>query len=196
MKTLKPADIDFTDSSDYLTDEFYQQLHLERLQAREFGPSTDLGIVNECAALLAYEARCLDQRDYKAWLDLYTKDAIYWVPQDDDADIRSYINLMFDDRRRMEDRVLRLVSKFAHSLKPDRLFQRTVANVEAWDMAGGRRRALASQVAYEYRRGHSVEHYVYRTDHTLRQVEGEWKIAVKRCMLINMDAPVEPPTLL
>ena len=196
MAKLKASDIDFTDTSDYLSEEFYEQLLADRAEAENFGPCPDLAVVNECAALLHLEARYLDQRRYKDWLDLYTRDAVYWVPQDDRADIRRHINLMFDDRRRMEDRVLRQLSNFAHSVRPDRFFQRTVANVEAWHMPDGRRRVLASQVAYEYRRGRHVDQYVYRTDHTLREVDGAWKIAVKRSSLLNMDAAVEPPTLL
>lgn len=196
MKNLKPSDLELTYESDYLTDEFYESLLHDREAISEIGPSTDLSLVNECASLLYQEARLLDGKHYKSWLDLYTRDSIYWIPHNDQADIRSYANLMFDDRRRMEDRVLRLISKYAHSLMPERCFQHVVANVEAWSMPDGRRRVLASQVVYEYRRGHEIDRHVYRTDHTLRLVDGAWKIAVKRCVLINLDASVEPPTLL
>lgn len=196
MPTLKPSDLELTQSSDYLTDEYYEELLSSRHLTDSFGPCADMDVVRQCEALVYLEARLLDRRNYKAWLELYTRDCVYWVPQDDEADIRSHANLIFDDRRRMEDRVLRLISKFAHTLKPDRFFQRSVSNVEAWQIDADTRRVLASQVVYEYRRGHELDRYVYRSDHTLRRENRNWKIAVKRCVMVNMDAAVEPPTLL
>ncbi|MEM8564664.1 MAG: aromatic-ring-hydroxylating dioxygenase subunit beta [Pseudomonadota bacterium] len=185
-----------TAESGYLTDAFYADLLRDRDVLLEQGPCTDTALSAECAALLYFEARLLDQKRYEQWLDLYTDDAIYWIPYDDTADVRSHINLVFDDRRRLEDRVLRQKSSHAHAIQPDPNYQHVVSNVEAWQMPDGCRRVLASQVAYEYRYGHEVHRYVYRTDHTLKQHENKWLIAVKRCTLINIDAAFEPPTLL
>lgn len=196
MSELKASDLELTYDSDYLTNEFYESLLSDRDAAKEFGPCVDFDLARECAALLNYEARLLDQKRYKLWLEMFTADTIYWVPYDDEADIRTHVNLMFDDRRRLEDRVLRLLSRFAYTLAPQREFQHIVSNVEAWDMPDGRRRVLASQIAYEYRRDHAVARHIYRTDHTLRLENKQWKIAVKRCVLLNIDAAVEPPTLL
>jgi len=196
MKTLKASDIELTQSSDYLTDAFYQGLLDDREQSRNLGPCVDFDLVKECEALLHYEARLMDEYRYKDWLDLYTKDAIYWVPYDDNADIRTHVNLMFDDRRRLEDRILRLLSKFAHTLSPDRSFQHHISNVEAWELPDGRRKVLSKQIVYEYRTGHEIARHVYSADHTLKQVEGVWKVAVKRSVLLNITAAVEPPTLL
>lgn len=196
MSQLKASDLELTYESDYLTNEYYEQLLAERDAVADFGPATDVSLAQECALLLNYEARLLDQHRYKEWLDMYTKDSVYWVPYDDKADIRSHVNLMFDDRRRLEDRVLRMISRFAHTLAPVRNFQHVVSNIEAWQVADDKRRVLASQSAYEYRPGHPIARHIYRTDHTFRNVHGEWKIAVKRCVLLNIDAAVEPPTLL
>lgn len=193
-KALRAEDL--TQDSSYLTDEFYTALMESRRAVDDLGPATDAVLTAQCASLLHHEARLLDQHRYKEWLALFTADAIYWVPYDDSADVRYHVNLVFDDRRRLEDRVLRLLTAYAHAQHPGRSFQHVVSNVEAWEMPDGTRRALASQVAYEYRHGHEIARYVYRTDHTLRKVAGDWKIAVKRCVLLNMDAAMEPPTLL
>lgn len=196
MKRLTGKDLELTSSSDYLTDEFYAALISNREAVREMVPCSDMKLASECGALLNYEARLLDQKRYKDWLDLYTRDAIYWLPYDDEADIRKHVNLVFDDRRRLEDRILRLTSGFAHSIVPERESQHCVSSVEAWKMEDGHRRVLASQVVYEYRPGHEVKQYVFRSDHTLREIAGQWKIAVKRCVLLNREAAIEPPTLL
>ena len=196
MKKIKPSDLELTYESNYLSDEFYDALLSDRDAAKNFGPCTDASLVSECLLLLNCEARLLDDQRYDEWLGLYSKQAIYWVPYDDNADIRSHINLMFDDRRRLEDRVLRLISVHAHTLAPTRKLQHNISNVEAWEMSDGRRRVLAHQVAYEYRHGHQITRHVYRTDHTFVFEEAAWKIAVKRCVLLNLDAAVEPPTLL
>jgi benzoate/toluate 1,2-dioxygenase beta subunit len=189
-------DLDLTYDSDYLTGAYYDELLQDRDDALALGPSDDFGLVAECKSLLNFEARLLDQERYREWLDLYSCRLIYWVPYSESANIRSHINMMFDDRRRLEDRILRLLSQHAHTLAPDRRFQHVVSNVEAWQLRGDKRRVLASQVAYEYRPEHDVVRHVFRSDHTLRLEDGTWKIAVKRCVLLNRDAAIEPPTLL
>ncbi|MEM8662420.1 MAG: hypothetical protein AAGF35_16165, partial [Pseudomonadota bacterium] len=72
-----------TAESDYLTDAFYADLLRDRDALAEQGPCTDVAMSAECAALLHFEARLLDQKRYEQWLDLYTDDAIYWIPYDD-----------------------------------------------------------------------------------------------------------------
>lgn len=196
MKKLSAADLKLTNDSNYLTDDFYLALLHDRDALANNGPCTDTGLVLECTALLNYEARLLDQKRYREWLDLYTRDAIYWVPYDDQADVRTHVNLVFDDRRRLEDRILRLTSGHAHTMTPPRNFQHVISNVEAWDMPDGRRRVLASQTTYEHRHGHEITRHIYRTDHTLRKSGQLWEIAVKRCVLLNLNSAMEPPTLL
>ncbi len=193
---------ELTFTSDYLTDAFYDDLLRFVGAGASLGPSlgatsgSDLQARAECEALLYQEARLMDERRYADWLTLYTRQCLYWIPFDDRADPRNHVNLAFDDRRRLEDRLLRLQSGYAHTLKPDRRFQHLVTAVEAWQLEPDRRRVQSSQVVYEYRPGHEVAQHLFRADHLLVREAGAWRIAIKRCVLVQRDAAIEPPTLL
>lgn len=188
------AELTFT--SDYLTDAFYDSLVEFVRSGDRLGRSHDASIRAECEALLYHEARLLDEQRFAEWLSLFTRQCIYWIPFDDRADPRVHVNLAFDDRRRLEDRLLRLRSGYAHTLKPERRFQRAISNVEAWEIGPNQRRVVASQVTYEFRPGHEITRHLFRSDHLLVREQGEWQIAIKRCVLLNRDAAFEPPTLL
>jgi 3-phenylpropionate/cinnamic acid dioxygenase small subunit len=56
--------------------------------------------------LLSNEAHLLDIAEYPEWLSLYTADAEYWMPVDPGAaDPADSLNIILDDRSRLEDRV-------------------------------------------------------------------------------------------
>jgi hypothetical protein len=67
---------------------------------------TDVAARDEFRRLLEREARLLDQLRYEDWLAMYAAECIYWVPSTPNAgDPRREISVMFDDRRRLEDRI-------------------------------------------------------------------------------------------
>ena len=52
----------------------------------------------------------LDARQYKEWLELFTDDAIYWMPTGgDNLDPEKATSLIYDDRRSLNDRLDRLL---------------------------------------------------------------------------------------
>ena len=66
-----------------------------------------MAVRDEFRRLMEREARLLDQLRYDDWLAMYTAECIYWVPSTPGAgDPRREISVMFDDRRRLEDRDL------------------------------------------------------------------------------------------
>ncbi len=67
--------------------------------------------------LLAQESALLDRREFKRWLNMYTEDALYWVPGWSD-DPNAGIAIMYDDRDRMEERVFRLTETSAYAQMP------------------------------------------------------------------------------
>ncbi len=54
---------------------------------------------------LYFEAHLLDARCYHDWLDLFTADAVYWLPMEDDSDPELVPSILYDDRGMMELRV-------------------------------------------------------------------------------------------
>src|SRR5262245_49938146 len=104
----------------YVSDAFYRELI-----ANFSGWQDDARAVADIAErdrfrmLLEREARLLDQLRYDDWLALYTAECVYWVPSTTGAgDPRREISVMFDDRRRLEDRINRLRSGYGGSAAP------------------------------------------------------------------------------
>jgi p-cumate 2,3-dioxygenase beta subunit len=83
--------------------------------------------------LLYNEADLLDQWQLDQWLTLYTEDASYLVPPTDvsseTADPDKSLFYVFDDRNRMDERVIRLKKRGAHSEWPRSKTRHLVSNV-------------------------------------------------------------------
>ncbi|MEM9879242.1 MAG: aromatic-ring-hydroxylating dioxygenase subunit beta [Pseudomonadota bacterium] len=183
--------------SRYLTEAYYDALMAWQTAAQSYGPSEDAAVRTECEALLLYEARLLDTRQFEAWLNLLTEDCVYWVPADIDADPRTVVTVSFDDRRRLEDRIIRLETGFAHNQLPDRRMRRMITNVEAWEAEDGyTRRVMANEHVFEHRTGKPRIEYVAGLDYWLEKVGPRWLIKVKQVKLLNSLDGLDTPTLL
>src|ERR1700741_5603818 len=106
--------------ADYVTDALYRELIANFSDWQDDARTvTDPAARDTFRMLLQREARLLDQLRYDDWLALYTAQCIYWVPSTPNAgDPRREIAIMFDDRRRLEDRVYSLRPGFARSQAP------------------------------------------------------------------------------
>jgi 3-phenylpropionate/cinnamic acid dioxygenase small subunit len=154
----------------------------------------------EVYELLAREAHLLDDRDYEGWLRLFTDDCLYWMPVDplvEDGRLR--LNVFYDDRPRMEDRVVRLTSGSAYTEEPISLTARTFSALQleqgddGGDDAGIAVRSNFQMVAYR-----SGEQRVLggRYRHRLVRRDGSLLIAEKRVTLLGSDAPQASMTFL
>ena len=107
-------------SSYYVTDALYRELIANFSDWQDDDRAvTDVAIRDEFRRLLEREARLLDQLRYDDWLAMYASECVYWVPSTPNAgDPRREIAIMFDDRRRLEDRIYRMRTGFAWSQAP------------------------------------------------------------------------------
>jgi len=105
------------------------------------------------------------------------------------------VNIAFDDHRRLQDRIARLRTGFAHNQEPDRRMRHIVGNVEAWAV-GTDRRVMANAHVFEHRTGRPMVDYVVGLDYWLVPTLTGWKIKVKRAVLLNSMDGLELPTLL
>ena len=139
-------------SSYYVNDALYRELMANFSDWQDDARAvTDLAVRDEFRRLLEREARLLDQLRYEEWLRMYAAECIYWVPSTPQAgDPRREISVMFDDRRRLEDRVYRLRTGFAWSQAPASRTVRLVTNLEVF-ATGSDRRAHAALELFDQR---------------------------------------------
>jgi benzoate/toluate 1,2-dioxygenase subunit beta len=151
---------------------------------------------NEVENFLYREARLMDEHAYSDWLALFTDDARYWVPSnDDDADPGQHVTIIYDDRNRMAERVFRLSGTIAHSQEPRSRTSRMVSNVEVGDEEGDEVMVYANFNLTQLRRGRQ-ETFAGRTVHRLRRENGSFKIAMRKVLLVNNDEPINNLTFL
>lgn len=141
---------------------------------------------NEVEDLLYLEAELLDDWKLKEWLELYTEDASYYVPSADlpaGADPEKTLFYIADDRLRMNERVIRLMKKSAHSEYPRSRTRHLVSNVRI--RPGDQEdelRVSAAFVTYRSKWG-NTDAYIGSSHYRLCRVEGELLIREKLCRL-------------
>lgn len=141
----------------------------------------------EVEDLLFEEAALLDDWKLEQWLALYTEDAAYHVPSTDlprDASPDTSLFYIADDRVRMQERVIRLMKKSAHSEYPRSRTRHLVGNVRllASDAGANEVRATAAFATYRTKGGHT-DLFVGSLQYRLRRVGARLLISEKRCLL-------------
>ncbi len=134
------------------------------------------------------EAALLDSWRLDDWLALYTGDAEYQVPPTDLGEDSSPDNSLFyiaDDRRRLEERVLRLTKKTAHSEYPRSKIRHLVSNVRILEASETELLVDAAFACYRSKDG-VTDTFIGRYDYRLARTEHGLKIRSKRCHL-DMD---------
>jgi benzoate/toluate 1,2-dioxygenase beta subunit len=158
---------------------------------------TDNAVRDEFRRLVEREARLLDQLKYEDWLAMYAAECLYWVPSTPNAgDPRREIAVMFDDRRRLEDRVYRLRTGFAWSQAPQSRTVRLITNVEVF--------ATARDDTHMVRSNFLISEFWDKETRTLTGWAGHrvvrsgagWKIAAKQVNLIECDQAIRNPSII
>jgi 3-phenylpropionate/cinnamic acid dioxygenase small subunit len=147
------------------------------------------------ADFLYHETALLDERRFEEWLELFTEDALYWIPQGDEADPSRHVSLVYDDRRRLHERVLRLASGFAYSQDPPSKTCHLVGNVQVVDGADGDVEVSSTLLVAEVRRN-AQNLFAGRVAHTLLPEGASFRIRRKTVRLVNSDVPLGNVTFL
>jgi 3-phenylpropionate/cinnamic acid dioxygenase small subunit len=122
------------------------------------------------------EARLMDEHAYDEWLALWTDDALYWVPCN-------------------EDDTARLKSGAAYAQDPKSRLSRIVSNVEIEAENKTETIVRSSFNVTALRRGR-VDIFAGRAIHKLRPEGDSFKIAHKKVLLINNDVVIHNLTFL
>lgn len=151
----------------------------------------------EAAALLAREGRCLDTRNWAAWLDLYVEDCVYWVPawksedQPTEDPDRELSLIYYSDRGPLADRAWRNQSGQAVAATPLWRTAHAVNNVLIEPAAKpGEAEVRATWTVHCFDPATGRQHiYFGLYEIGLRRVGSDWKIARKKVLLLNDYIP-------
>jgi len=187
-----PKASDPSRSSYYVNDEFYRQLVADFSDWGDDARAvTDAAVRDEFRRLVEREARLLDQLRYDEWLAMYAAECVYWVPSTPQAgDPRREIAVMFDDRRRLEDRIYRLRTGFAWSQAPQSRTVRLITNVEVFATARDDARMLRSNFLISEFWDRETRTLAGWAGHRLVRNGGAWKIAAKQVNLLECDQAI------
>ncbi len=185
-------------SSYYVNDAFYRELIANFSNWQDDARAvTDVAMRDEFRRLLEREARLLDQLLYDEWLKMYAAECVYWVPSTPKAgDPRREISVMFDDRRRLEDRVYRLRTGFAWSQAPASRTVRLITNVEVFAAARDDSRMLRSNFLISEFWGNETRVLTGWAGHRILRDGAEWKIQAKQVNLIDCDQCIRNPSII
>lgn len=148
--------------------------------------------------LINRDSTLLDRREWDAWIDLYTEDAVYWVPSwaneeetTDDPELQ--LNLIYmHNRGGLEDRVFRIESRDSYASVPLDRTVHVVGNVLVGEEKGGEIEATANCIIHTYgKKGSLTRASLY--DFTLRRVDGGLKISRKKITFIDdrLEGPID-----
>lgn len=142
------------------------------------------------------EARLMDENAYDEWFALWTDDALYWVPaNEDDIDPLRHVSIVYEDKARLEDRIFRLKSDAAYAQDPRSRMRRVISNVEIEEGEHGDVIVYSNFNLTELRRSQQRT-FAGRTIHKLRPDGNSFKIAYKKVLLVNNDEVISNLTFL
>lgn len=194
--TVRAAE-DTSRFSHYITNDFYRELVADfsdwQTEERYVSDPAERDLFRQH---LEREARLLDRLLYEQWLGLYARDCAYWVPATPEGgDPRSEVAVMFDDRRRLEDRVFRLRTGYAWSQAPASRTARIVSNVEVFACDRKDQRMVRSTFLISEFWDGETRVLAGWTGHRFRHVDAAWLISAKQVNLLNCDQCIRNPSI-
>jgi p-cumate 2,3-dioxygenase beta subunit len=139
----------------------------------------------EVEDFLYHEAALLDDWRLDEWEMLLTEDAGYYVPPNDklDADHRSTLFTIADDRERIRQRVIRINDPNCHAEYPKSRTRRMISNVRIVSVEGDLVTVTANFVCYRFRRNERIREYVGGYRHILKVADDSFRIKERRVFI-------------
>ena len=185
-------------SSYYVSNEFYEKVMDDFSDwQQEDLEIVDLAIRDSCRRFLQRESRYLQDLRLDDWLTLYEDECLYWAPgTPGKSDPRREVAVVFDDRRRMEDRVYRLQMAYAWSQRPASRTIRSVSNVEVYATAVDDIVMVRSNLLINEFWAEEFRIWGAWCGHRLKRNGETWKILVKQVNLIDCDRNLRNPSII
>lgn len=140
---------------------------------------------------LYYQAELLDQKQWAAYIDLFSPEGVYWMPvtpaQTEWLDSPS---IFAEDRRMMEIRMRRVQHPNAWSQAPQWGTSHVIGNVVI-ESADESRVVVRSRFQMIELRRDQLRHFAGTYRHTLSRAGDDFKIVLQRVDLLNGQAPFD-----
>jgi 3-phenylpropionate/cinnamic acid dioxygenase small subunit len=164
---------------------------MEALSMDKPARPVDATLRREVEDFIFHEAELADAHRCDDWYALWTEDALYWVPaNEDDYEPQRHVSIIYEDLEQIETRLFRLKGKRAHAQQPRSRLTRVVSNIRV--EAGDKRDeivALANFVLGDVRLNRQ-ELWMGRVRYLLRRVDSQFKMVQKKVILLGNDMPV------
>ncbi len=139
------------------------------------------------------QAEILDDRDWDAWLALFTADGIYWMPAyEDQQEGEGQANIFYEDLDLMNVRAKRITNPRAWSQSPPNRTSHVVSNViiESEDEASGDIIVRSKFYVAEYRMD-EMRYFAGRYRHELAKTADGFRIRLQRAEIVNREGPFD-----
>jgi 3-phenylpropionate/cinnamic acid dioxygenase small subunit len=148
-------------------------------------------------SLILRECELLDSGLLDDWLDLYTSDATYWIPIDENVDPLKDSSVIYDDRQRLAMRVEQIMRQKRVAQSPSSNTLHMVSNLRIEDQAEDACEARFSLLVIEVRSGDwrqqgLGESRLFPGHCTMRftKQSDKWMIKSKTLVLLNRKQPI------
>jgi len=152
--------------------------------------TSDPLFVRRVEEFLFHEARLLDEREFEAWMALFSDDGIYWIPATPgQQDPLGEVSIAYEDRQLLDVRVRRLRHPENYADQPQARTRRVIGNVMLDEgdsvVTVVRSNFMLVEIQNDAQRMFAGE-YV----HTLKPAGDSFQVVQKRVDLLNCDAPM------
>ena len=140
---------------------------------------------------LYHEARLLDTGQLEAWLALFTDDATYWLPlEQNQKDPFETSSIIHDDKTLLELRIKQARHPRAHARLPLARTVHQVGNVVVISENATETKVSSTLQVIEFR-NEKQRLYGALVEHRLRRANGGYRIAHKRVDLVNSEGALD-----
>jgi benzoate/toluate 1,2-dioxygenase beta subunit len=152
-------------------------------------PELPAQALRELEAFLFEEARCLDEKQFERWVELFDDDGIYWVPSEaGQSSPEGTLSIFYEDRPLLLMRARRLGHPQTLVQVPASRTHHHVGGVRA-SATGPEEYAVDSMLLMAEWRGGEQRLFSGRCSYRIRRTAAGLRIAFKRVDLLNCDAP-------
>ncbi|MGW0035470.1 aromatic-ring-hydroxylating dioxygenase subunit beta [Gordonia sp. NPDC003376] len=146
--------------------------------------------VQRAIALIWREAEVLDAKDYPAWEEMYTDDAMYVIPIDPDTDdFAASLNMVYDDKRMRHLRVERMMQGYAPSAVAAARTVRVVSRFTVSEVSDTSVTIRSAQILNAFKRN-AFSTIGAEMTHTIALSDDGDKISLKVARLIDSEDAV------